>query len=420
MKIALIIERFDPLRGTAEHLAVWLAGRLATAGHEVHVICHDVRRRLDTFQAAHRGAAFDAAMSAHSHQGDAILNLPEGVAIHRLRGPRLSNVNGFRVFGQRAAKWCSENKPDVVHSFSIAFTGDIYHPELGVFAVRQQQMIAAQGGRTSSRLERWRVKLSPVQRALVLLERQALAKRSKLPGKIICVCGMIKEQLKEAYGVAEARMVVLENPRMDAPELLNGKQDDRTFFRAHYGFTKRDRVALFVGHDFRRKGLQFAIDAVARTRPAWNMLIVGQGKVRPFYEQVREQLLEERIKFVGPTAAVKQMYAVADALVLPTFYDPVGQVATEALRCGLPVISTKYLGSADAIVLHRAGAIVDDPTATAAMALALDQLPLQDREALARRARAAAAGTAPAKYVEAIELLYRETNAGRSKTNRSE
>ena len=55
MKIALIIEHFDAGRtqgAGAERLVVWLARELASAGHDVHVICHDKLARINRYRQA--------------------------------------------------------------------------------------------------------------------------------------------------------------------------------------------------------------------------------------------------------------------------------------------------------------------------------------------------------------------------------
>ena len=59
------------------------------------------------------------------------------------------------------------------------------------------------------------------------------------------------------------------------------------------------------------------------------------------------------------------MAALADALALPTRYDPFPNVAVEALACGLPVITTPQCGAAELIQSGHNGfvAAYDDPAA---------------------------------------------------------
>ena len=65
------------------------------------------------------------------------------------------------------------------------------------------------------------------------------------------------------------------------------------------------------------------------------------------------------VLFVGPTREMASVYAAADALLLPTFYEPSGLLVLEAFAHGLPVISTEFLGASELVREHRAGRIVE-------------------------------------------------------------
>jgi UDP-glucose:(heptosyl)LPS alpha-1,3-glucosyltransferase len=170
-----------------------------------------------------------------------------------------------------------------------------------------------------------------------------------------------------------------------------------------------DKVALFIGHDFQRKGLRWAIEAIAAT-PDWNLMVAGLGKMREYIELVEERKLLKRVRFVGPTSEVARLLHAGDALLLPVFYDPAPLVVIEALTAGLPVISTDHLGSADIIREGRVGTIVDQPRNVAALAAALAATPTTgpDRAALAERAKAVAQGMPPEAFVDRICDLYAE------------
>lgn len=428
MKIALVIEHFDALRGGAERFAVWLAGELARRGVQVEVLCHDARARYNPNRAAHQGASHDAGRSAAARVPE-YAPPPEGVTVHRLPGPKLSSGLGFRQFGRKVEQWCRRHEPEVVHSISVAYAGDIYHSEAGVYAGIQEAAVASRMTPSGAALKRLLLSLPGKARTLLALERaatlpwqpQGLNLKGQGGGsrgraarggawRLVCISPMMEEEFQHYYGVPAERLVRLDNPRLDPLPDLEGVPTLRESFRGHYKYTPQDRVAAFVGHDFRRKGLRWAIEAVAQSRQHWKLLVVGLGKVREYVELVEDRGLQDRVHFVGPTQEMDQVYAASDALIIPTFYDSFGFVAVEALAYGLPVIATRTLGCYRLITDHQVGTIVDSPRDVAQMAAALDALPVDGpaRTALAGRARAAAAGGGGSAeaFLERLLALY--------------
>jgi UDP-glucose:(heptosyl)LPS alpha-1,3-glucosyltransferase len=428
MKIALIIEHFDATRGGAEHFTVWLAQELATRGHEVHVVCHDVAPRVNKYRQATQRASHDADRSHQAGSGGGGGNSPgeaahEGIHIHRIRGMKLNSGIGFRLFGQRARRWCAEHHPDVVHSMTVAYPGDLYQPHAGVYAAMQAQAIASRATGAQSTWKRLMLSLSVKQRTLLGLERRAVTSLGKThgPQRILSLCRMMTEQFQEAYGAgegkAEGRIVELPNPRMSAAAALElaAMAEQRAWFRGLYKIDAAEQVAVFVGHDFRRKGLRYAIETIAQL-PQWKLLVVGLGKAREYVELanglgIGDASPRPRVMFVGPTKQMDPVYAASDALLLPTFYDSFGLVVLESLAHGVPVVSTAFLGAAYLVQEHDVGTIVASPKDVGAMARALQELPARDSVAgvaLAERARRASAGMLPAEYLEKLLALYHE------------
>jgi UDP-glucose:(heptosyl)LPS alpha-1,3-glucosyltransferase len=287
-------------------------------------------------------------------------------------------------------------------------------------------------------------RLTGRQRTLLALERRAAlaaggggragggGDKTGGPRRIVSLCPMMTEQFRRFYGVDGGRITELASPHMQiagrGPWDADWSAEARGWFRGNYRIGPDERVALFVGHDFRRKGLRYAIEAIAKTQTRWKLLVVGLGKAREYVELAdllgigdRDEPARggrggARVLFVGPTREMERVYAAADALLLPTFYDPFGLVATEALAHGLPVVSTAFLGPGDLVRRHGVGTIVPDPRAVAEMAAALDGLPAPGSAAaaaLAGRARAASAGVTPDEYLRALIGLYESVRGRR-------
>jgi glycosyltransferase involved in cell wall biosynthesis len=84
--------------------------------------------------------------------------------------------------------------------------------------------------------------------------------------------------------------------------------------------------------------------------------------------------LADRVRVLPPTDHIERYYAAADVFVFPTPYDAFGMVITEALACGLPVITATTAGAAELIEPGRTGLLVDDPSDVGALAAHMRRL----------------------------------------------
>lgn len=118
-------------------------------------------------------------------------------------------------------------------------------------------------------------------------------------------------------------------------------------------FIKRgSHTLLFVGgldeaHYF--KGLNFLLEAMTKAESSVKLRIVGEGNLRPQYEQtVRKLGLEDKVNFLGRLSeeGLISEYQTADVLVLPSInsHEAFGLVIIEAMACGLPVIASDLPG----------------------------------------------------------------------------
>ncbi|PYI70534.1 MAG: hypothetical protein DMF08_11170 [Verrucomicrobia bacterium] len=126
---------------------------------------------------------------------------------------------------------------------------------------------------------------------------------------------------------------------------------------------KRDQIALlFAGSGWERKGLLFAIEAMALCKnPEMRLLVAGRGDARPYKTMRLRFWREDPVQFLGEVADLAPLYAAADIFILPTIYDPFSNACLEALASGLPVITTRSNGFSEIIENEVHGSIVDDP-----------------------------------------------------------
>ena len=141
--------------------------------------------------------------------------------------------------------------------------------------------------------------------------------------------------------------------------------------RRELGIADDEMVFLFVGN--LRKGARHCIRALAQLKSGV-FLLVSPSPPEP-YRRLADQLgCGGRAKFTGASDRIAEAYAAADAFIFPTPYDSFGLVITEAMACGLPVITTREAGASELICHGENGLLLEDPTDPDELAAAMDRL----------------------------------------------
>ena len=134
-------------------------------------------------------------------------------------------------------------------------------------------------------------------------------------------------------------------PRRSATQAVRG--DERDCGEHHPPTSRPVRPVgpvrlLHVGRVVRTKGLRDVIRAMAQLGDLDVVLdVLGEGNDRPACEDlVRELGLQGRVRFHGavPRDVVDGFYARADVFVFPSYREPGGNVALEAMSYGLPLV----------------------------------------------------------------------------------
>ena len=212
-------------------------------------------------------------------------------------------------------------------------------------------------------------------------------------------------------GVARELARLLPDRRDEAIVIPNGVDRDafapdravRAEVRERLGLEPGDLVAVFVGGDWERKGLRFAIEGVAGA-PPWRLLVVGQGDVRRQQALARRHGAADRVQFAGGVRETAAYYAAADAFVLPTAYEAFPLVALEAAAAGLALLACRVSGVEDLLEDGRNGWFVRRDGADIAARL---RLLGEDPALRARLGRAARESTAPYTWERAVDAYVK-------------
>jgi UDP-glucose:(heptosyl)LPS alpha-1,3-glucosyltransferase len=80
--------------------------------------------------------------------------------------------------------------------------------------------------------------------------------------------------------------------------------------------------------------------------------------------------VEGRVHRHPAAADPRPLYAAADVLVHPTWYDPCSTACLEALAMGLPVLTTALNGASE-LMGSRGGIVLEDPGNAESLAIAI-------------------------------------------------
>ncbi|MBK5290871.1 MAG: glycosyltransferase family 4 protein [Acidobacteriia bacterium] len=181
------------------------------------------------------------------------------------------------------------------------------------------------------------------------------------------------------------------------------------------GFDGADPVLVVGARLEPQKGHRVLIKAlplVLEHFPNVKLVCAGDGSLRGELEaMMREHGLEHVIRFVGYQSAMAEWLALADIVVLPSFFEGMPLIALEALAAARPVVATATDGTVEVVIDGETGltAKPGDPRELATAILRLLRDPaLARRLAAAGRARVLARFSM-AQQVQSTQALYIRT-----------
>jgi len=350
MKIALVIENFNPHGGGAERSIARIARELMQLGHDVTLIA-------------------GAVGTPESYEGFNVRTL-------HIHG-KYTTLKLYR-FVRWARKELAAGQFDVSMSATTAVAAMIVQPHSGTLKETFARNVAIRTNAFARAFKRLMLLLSPKHQLILSLERTTL--RDPQVKRFAAISGYVRDQLVDGYRIDPAKVVVIPHaatmPALSAGE----RQQWRTQVREGFSIPPDAMVYLFAALNPRLKGADTLIKAAAilRKRGMQNFYILLAGTMGYRQPQLAAKLdVRDCLRFVGMTNHMDRLYCATDVTVLPTFYDSSGNVIIESLMLGVPAISTKYAGASDFILPGNGvirGRVFDDPSDAEALADAMQQL----------------------------------------------
>ncbi|MFE0021683.1 glycosyltransferase family 4 protein [Amycolatopsis sp. NPDC059021] len=179
-------------------------------------------------------------------------------------------------------------------------------------------------------------------------------------------------------------------------------------------------LLLYFGRLEWEKGVQDLLSALPRIRrehPGTRLVVAGKGRhFDELVDQSRRLRVRRAVDFVGHLSDrdLRAVLAAADAVVLPSRYEPFGIVALEAAAAKAPLVASTAGGLGE-VVVHGETGLAFSPGDVTALADAVETV-LSDGDAATRRALAAQSRLAADfdwnRIAEATVAVYRRARPG--------
>ncbi|SFR78531.1 Glycosyltransferase involved in cell wall bisynthesis [Microbacterium azadirachtae] len=210
----------------------------------------------------------------------------------------------------------------------------------------------------------WRILRNPMVPFAYVVDR--IRYRGRTHRAVVALTSAEVSALERWYGAVAPPVQVIPNG-VDLERFRPPTDAERRDARAALGLDDEHRVALFIGHELRWKGVPLAIDALVHAPTVMLLVVGGDSETIPLMLRRAERAgVLDRVHFAGVRTDLQAVFAAADMFVFPTLYEPYGMVVSEALASGLPVVATRQGCAADLIEDGVNGYLVDpDPVAIA-------------------------------------------------------
>lgn len=190
------------------------------------------------------------------------------------------------------------------------------------------------------------------------------AEKRGQPPMFLPVSRGVADELRAHYDIGPAQVRIVPNAA-DTKVFRVLDEDRRCHWREQNGLAAEDLVAIFAGGEWARKGLDFAIRAVARAvegqpEVPLKLFVAGDDPNRGAFERLTAELgIGGRVVFGGFRKDIPEALAASDLFLFPSWYEAFSLATIEAAACGLPIVATKINGTEDFILPGVTGEFIE-------------------------------------------------------------
>ncbi len=354
VRVAVVIESFDPMAGGNERSTDQIMRELVKRGHRVTLVT---------------GCCKPA-------------DEPVGVTTRAMSRRKSSSAIRLAAFSRWARAQLAEGRFDTSLSMTMAVPAAVLQPRGGTVRETLARNVAMRGGGLCSRKKQLEILLDPKQQLLLALERKTL--RHAAVYRVAALSQYVVRQLQQHYGFPAERTVVIPNAAVVPDADAGQRQAWRRAVRERFDVSDSATLFLLAAQNPSLKGYPTLLEALRKLRErgapgdsggAVALLAGGFGDTQRAEAQAAG--VGEMVRLVGQSKEMPTLFAAADVTVLPTWYDPSSKVVLESLMMGTPAISTAYNGASDHLAPADGaprGLVISDPGSAEQLAQAMARL----------------------------------------------
>ncbi|NLY91149.1 MAG: glycosyltransferase family 4 protein [Firmicutes bacterium] len=170
--------------------------------------------------------------------------------------------------------------------------------------------------------------------------------------RVICCSRYMFNELQQIFKLPADKLRII--PNGVYPEAFRRQSGDVRAIRRQYA-ADDEQIVFYVGRLVFEKGLDLLLDAAPRIlarREKVKFIIAGKGPyAEHLHNRARQMGLYHKFYFTGYIDDLTRnaLFSAADVAVFPSFYEPFGIVALEAMAAGTPVVVTDTGGLGEVV-----------------------------------------------------------------------
>lgn len=356
LKICLLTYRGNPNCGGQGVYIKYLSKALSDLGHEVDVLSGQPYPHLDSTVRLQKIPSLDLYNADHPFRLKKVSALANPLNMYEFISMCTGQFPEPYTFGVRAYKYLQKNNQyDIVHdnqclSYGIGKIAQnvvptiatIHHP---ITVDRTEEFKAATSRKKINKIKRWY--------SFIRMQKEV----ARTLSHIVTVSECSKVDIAKEFSINLSRFRVV-------PNGVNRE----IFYPIHNPSRPENSLIVTNSADTPLKGLRYLLEAVAQVRKKQpvKLTVIGEPKKNGIIKNLVSELgIEDIVHFTGRirNEEFAGYYSRAAIAVVPSLYEGFGMPASEAMACGVPVISTS--GGALPEVVGDTGIIVPPADANA-------------------------------------------------------